>query len=247
LFQKYGIGVKWYPLRRASVDVGGYYKNNSYDYDHDVDNTPNNSGNAYPAFLVVQNFETFDGYTRLTFRPLANLTLVTRYEYQFSTIHTRPDSISGLSEVESAEMVSHILSQNVSWAPWSRLYLQAGFNYVLSDTKTPAADFTQAVLDAQNNYWTLNFNAGFVLDNKTDLNLGYSYYRADNYEDNSPFGVPYGAGAEQHGVSVSLGRWLTPKMRLTVRYGYYNYRDETFGGNYNYDAHVVSSSIQYRF
>jgi len=246
-FQKYGLGLKWYPLRRVSVDFGGYYKSNAYDYDHRSDNTPNNGGNRYPAYLVMQDFETCDGYTRLTLRPLPNLTLVTRYEYQLSTVNTRPDVISGLSEVESARLISHILAQNVSWSPWSRLYLQAGFNYVLSETKTPAADYTQAILNAQNNYWTFNFNSGFVLDDKTDLNLGYSYYRANNYEDNSSFGVPYGAGAEQHGITAIVGRQLTQKLRLTVRYGYYRYRDEVSGGNYDYNAHVVFTSLQYRF
>jgi hypothetical protein len=75
---------------------------------------------------------------------------------------------------------SQIIAQNISWSPWSRLYLQVGFNYVLSETKTPAADYTSAILNAQNNYWTVNFNSGFVLDNKTDQirppeETGYSF------------------------------------------------------------------------
>lgn len=246
-FQKYSAGVKWYPHRRVSLDVGGYYKNHHYDYDHDEDNTLNNSANRYPAYLEMQRFETYDGYTRVTWRALPNLTFVTRYEYRLSTVDTRPDRLSGLGEVESSEMTSHILAQNVSWAPWSRLYLQAGANYVDSEITTPASDYTQAILDAQNNYWSVNFNSGFVIDNKTDLNLGYSYYRADNYDDNSPFGVPYGAGAEQHGVTVTLSRWLSDKMRLTLRYGYYHYKDDTYGGNTDYGAHTVYSSLEYRF
>src|SRR5262249_20860157 len=129
-----------------------------------------------------------------------------RYEYQLSTIHTKPDSISGLDEVQSSRMTSHILAQDVSWTPWSRLYLQAGFNYFLSETKTPTSDYTQAILNAQNNYWTLNFSSGFVLNDKTDLNLGYFYYQADNFEDNSSVGLPLGAGAEEHGVTATLLR-----------------------------------------
>jgi hypothetical protein len=132
----------------------------------------------------MQAFDTYDGNARLTLRPLPNLTLVTRYEYQLSTVNTAPDGLSGLSETESSDMTSQIISQNVSWSPWSRLYLQVGFNYVLSETDTPTSDYTQAVLNSQNNYWTVNFNSGFVLDNKTDLNLGYTYYCADNYPDN---------------------------------------------------------------
>jgi hypothetical protein len=246
-FQKYSLGARWYPARRVTVDVGGYYKLNHYDYDHLLDSTPNNSANRYPAYLVIQNFETYDGNLRLTLRPVQNVTLVSRYEYQLSTIHTAPDSVSGLPEVEASKMTSHILAEDVSWAPWSRLYLQVGFNYVLSETKTPASDFTQAILNAQNNYWTLNFSSGLVLDDKTDLNLGYFYYRADNYQDNSTVGLPLGAGAEEHGVNATLSRRLTKNLRLSLRYGYYHYDDETFGGHQDYFAHVIYTSLRYRF
>jgi hypothetical protein len=249
LFQRYGIGVRWYPARTVSLDIGGYYKNNNYDYDHEVDNTPNTDGSAnrYPAYLVMQDFKTYDGNTRLTLRPIQNLTLVTRYEYQLSKVHTEPDPVSGLGDAESAKIRSHIIGQNVSWAPWSSLYLQVGFNYVLSETKTPTSNFTQAVLNSGNNYWTLNFNSGLVLDNKTDLNVGYTYYRADDYVDNSQFGVPYGPGAEEHGITATIVRRLTERLRLTLRYGFFHSEDEVSGGHNNYDAHVVFSSLQYRF
>lgn len=249
LFQKYSAGVRWYPARTVSVDVGGYYKQNTYDYDHELDNTPNTaaSANRYPAYLVMQDFETYDGNARLTLRPLPNVSLVSRYEYQLSTIHTKPDSASGLNETESSEMTSHILAQNVSWSPWSRLNLQAGFNYVLSETRTPTSDYTQAILNSQNNYWTVNFNSGLVLDDKTDLNLGYTYYRADNYTDNSTVGLPYGSGAEEHGITATVVRRLTEKLRLTLRYGYYHLADEPSGGHNDYEAHVLFSSLQYRF
>ena len=144
-------------------------------------------------------------------------------------------------------MTSHIIAQDISWSPWSRLYLQAGFNYVLSETETPASDYTQAILDAQNNYWTLNFSSGLVLDDKTDLNVGYFYYQADNYQDNSAFGLPLGAAGQEHGVTATLVRRISKNLRLTCKYGYYQYDDGTYGGNRDYDAHVVYSSLQYRF
>ena len=229
------------------MNAGGYYKLNSYDYDHLLDNTPNNSANRYPAYLVMQDFETYDGNFGLTLRPLKNVTLISRYEYQWSTIHTKPGSISGLSEVESSDMTSHILAQDVTWTPWSRLYLQAGFNYVLSETQTPASDLTRAILDAQNNYWTLNFSSGFVLDDKTDLNLGYFYYQADDYQDNSAFGLPLGSGAQEHGITATLVRRISQNLRLTLRYGFSHYTDDLYGGHRDFDAHLVYSSLQYRF
>ena len=143
-FQKYSLSVRWYPLRRLILDAGGYYKDDQYDYSFPVDSTPNNAPigeDRYPGYLTMQRFQTYDGNLRLTLRPLPNVSLTSRYEYQLSTIHTAPDPVSGQPEVESSKMTSHILAQDVSWVPWSRLSLQAGFNYVLSETKTPASGY----------------------------------------------------------------------------------------------------------
>ena len=144
-------------------------------------------------------------------------------------------------------MGTHIISQNVGWTPWSRLYLSVGFDYVLSNLKTPAADLTQAVQYGQNDYWTLNFSSGIVLDSKTDLNLGYFFYQSDNYQDNSLDGVPLGASATEHGVTAMIVRRINKNLRLNLRYAYYNYDDILSGGHNNFEAHVVSSSLQYRF
>jgi hypothetical protein len=131
---------------------------------------------------------------------------------------------------------------------------------VLSETETPVAsgstatldqvngaNYTKAVLDAQNNYWTLNFNTGLVLDKKSDLNLGYTYYRADNYTDYEPVAASFGSGAEEHGITATVVRRISERVRLTVRYGYYHSEDELSGGNNDYEAHVLFSSLQYRF
>ncbi len=246
-FQKYSAGARWYPSRYVVVDAGGYYKLNAYDYDHSLDSTRNNTFDRYPAFLVMQDFDTTDGNLRLTLRPLPSVTLVSRYEFQFSTIHTKPDLISGLGPMESSEMTSHIVAQDISWSPWSRLSLQAGLNYVLSDTKTPASEITQAILRAQNNYWTLNFSSSLVVDTKTDLNLNYFYYQADDYSDNSAFSALYGSGNEEHGVTATLTRRMSTHIRWTLRYGFFQNHYRLLGWNQNNEAHLLFSSLQYRF
>jgi hypothetical protein len=249
LFQKYSAGFRWYPDRRVTADVGGYYENHDYHYSFPLDSTANNNNStrSYPGYLVMQNFETYDGNARLTWRPWQNVSLSGRYEYQWSTIHTQPDPISTLGDTESSRMTSHILAADASWSPWSRLSLTAGLNYVLSETKTPASDFTQAILNAQNNYWTVNFGSSFVVDDKTDLNLSYSYYRADNYKNNATVGVPYGVGAEEHGVTAEMVRRLTENLRLSLKYGFYHYTDETSGGNNDFESHLILATMQYRF
>ena len=248
-FQKYSAGARWYPARRLTIDAGGYYKRNEYDYDNTLDSTPNDAGspNRYPAYLVLQNFETYDGNVRLTVRPRQNVTAVTRYEFQYSTINTKPDSVSGLSETESSQTTSHIIAQDISWTPWSRLYLQAGFNYVLSETKTPTSDYTQAVLPALNDYWSLNFSPGLVLDDRTDLKVSFFYYQAGDYQNNSLEGVPYGSGAQNYAVTATLTRRITKNMRVALKYGYSHYTDQTYGGHQDFDSQLVYASLQYRF
>ena len=225
---------------------------NDYGYNNPVDSTPNGplSPDRYPGYLTGQTFETYDGNARLTLRPWPTLSLTTRYEYQYSTVRTKPDPTSDLPEVESSRLVSHILGQDVGWTPWSRLYLQAGFSYVLSTTTTPGSNYTPltpALLASQNDYWSLNFSANLVLSDKTDLNLGYFYYQANNYFNNSAYGVPYGADAQENSVSVSIVHRLRKNIRLILRYGYYHYDDEAFAGHRNYEANIVSTSLQYRF
>jgi hypothetical protein len=250
LFQKYSASARWYPVRQASLDFGGYYKINTYNYNFTQDNTPNDvtTGNpVYPGFLVYQGFETLDGNVRLTLRLPKNIMLVSRYEYQYSTISTQPDPASGLSQQDSSTMNSQIIGQNASWTPLDWLGLQAGFNYVLSTTKTPASDYTQAILNSQNNYWTVNFNSDFVLDAKTDLNLGYFYYRAADGQNNIVGGLPLGADAEEHSVTATLTRRISKNLRWSLKYAFTHYEDYASGGNFNYNAHVIYSSLQYRF
>jgi hypothetical protein len=93
----------------------------------------------------------------------------------------------------------------------------------------------------------LNFSAGFVLNDKTDLNLGYFYYEADNYNDNSDVGVPLGAGGHEHGVTATLTRRINKNLSLLLRYGYYNYEDQLSGGNNNFTANGLYATLRYRF
>lgn len=244
--QKYTAGANWYPLRKVSLGAEYYHKIRDNDYNHTQDSTSNLPGspNTYPAFLTAQNFTTDDVNFRVTWRPRVNVTLVGRYDLQLSTIDTQPD---GLSKVESSDMTSHIGSGSVSWVPFARMYLQGNLSYVWDRTETPASDLTAAVLDSENNYWTANATLGYALDDKTDAELQYLYYRADNYEDNAAYSQPYGAGAEEQGVTAGLVRQMTKRIRMSLKYGFFTSHDQLSGGNRDFNSHLVYSTLQYRF
>jgi hypothetical protein len=249
--QKYTVGANWYPLRNLNMGAQFYHKIRTEDYDHTQDTTPNRTGNRYPAFLLAHEFETDDANFRVTWRPLRNLTLVSRYDVQLSSVKMQGD---GLAEIESAELTSHIFSESISWIPCPRLYVQASVNYALDETDTPANEVVRTngvplnvVLDSVNDYWNASATIGYVLDDKTDLQAQYFYYRADNYVDNSADGQPYGVDAKEHGIIATLSRRLTDRVRWTLKYGFFNNRDRTAGGRNDYDAHLLLTSVQLRF
>ncbi|MEQ2010512.1 MAG: hypothetical protein ABMA26_27310, partial [Limisphaerales bacterium] len=249
--QKYTIGANWYPLRRLHFSGQFYHKIAENDYTHLVDSTsnavlplPGGSANRYPAFIRDHSFQTDDLNLRATWRPLPNITSVTRYDYQISTINTRGDN---LGTVESGKTTAHIVSQNLTWAPWSRLLMQGSFSYALDSTTTPASGITANVADSRNDYWQTTAGVTFIVDDKTDLQANYFYYRANNFINNSGVSMPYGTSANDHTVNVGLIRNFSKTVRGSLSYGYFRHRDETSGGFDNYDAHLVFSTITYRF
>lgn len=245
--QKYTAGANWYPLRRMNLALQYYRKIRKDDFDHRADNTINTSGNRYPAFLRGQNFDTDDVNFRVTWRVLPNLSLVSRYDFQLSTIDTEGD---GLQSVQSAEISSHIISETITWTPVPRWYLQGSVNYVIDQTDTPASTpfgATNVVLNFANNYWTGSALSGYALTEKTDLEAQYFYYKSDNFSDNSQFGMPYGAAAEEQIISGGFTQRLRPNLRWSLKYAYFNSRDITSGRNEDYDGHLVYTSMRYLF
>ncbi|MBI2925967.1 MAG: hypothetical protein HYY24_09710 [Verrucomicrobia bacterium] len=242
--QKYTFGVNWYPLRRVSMAAQYYRKIRNDDFDHDQDSTLNTSGNRYPAFLTANDFVTDDVNYRITWRPRNNVTLVSRYDFQLSTVEMRGE---GLANNQSAEVTTHILSQNATWSPLAWLYLQGSVSYTLDQTDVPGIGVfpTDAVQTSENNYWNASLSTGIALDDKTDLQATYLWYRADNYSSHFVVGLPLGAGAEEHGLTAGLSRRIRDNMRWSCKYGYYKNRDQTSGFNNNYEAHLAYTSFQY--
>ncbi|HZI32159.1 MAG TPA: hypothetical protein VFF11_07445, partial [Candidatus Binatia bacterium] len=66
LLQKYFANARWYPVRQATLDFGGYYKINKYNWNNTQDNSPDDgsAGNAYPGFITYQGYDTLDGSVR---------------------------------------------------------------------------------------------------------------------------------------------------------------------------------------
>lgn len=270
LWQKYTAGANWYPTDRLNLSAQYYHKIAKYDNDFTSElATPPTPGSERNQRLLSQDWNTDDVNVRITWRPkipagLGTLALVTRYDFVSALVIGRwgisPAGTPGvgltgtvLDSEHTALITNHSITEAVTWNPLARLYLQGNFTYVLNQTDTPANNInlvpntSPTVTDFRNDYWTAGGSVGFILDQKTDLHADYSFYRANDYFKNTRVALPYGIGATQHTVGMSISRQLAKNIRLTLKYNYFNYTDETFGGYNNYEAHSVYSTLQFRF
>ena len=248
--QKYTIGFNWYPLSKLNLATQYYHQVSSYD---------NDLFNSQDQRLIGQDWQTDDANVRVTFRPeipaaLGMLSLITRYDFMRTAINAQW-AVDGepLAARQTGVVTQHVLSESITWNPLTRLYLQGDVSYVLNQTETPASSInlvpntSPTVVDFRNDYWTITAGGGYIINDKTDLHVQYTFYRANDYFNNSAVALPYGMGATEHTASAMLTRQLTKQVRLRLSYTYFNYSDETFGGHNNYLAHSVFSTLQFRF
>lgn len=245
---KYTAGANWYPL--PQLNFGGQYYHQIHDYSYA--NNLNSSLVQYPGYLRKQNLTTDDLNFRATWQALSDVSLITRYDFQYSTVDTWaiPNGGTQAGGIESAKLMNHILSEDVNWTPLPCLYFQVGGSYVLNTLTTPAESSTgnsDVVLNGQNNYWTLDASAGYEINDKTHLQLQYSFYDANDYQNNTPAGLPYGAGEQEHSLSATLTRQINKSVQVSLKYGFSQNRDQTSGGQNNYDAQLVYVSTQFGF
>jgi hypothetical protein len=250
LGQLYQVGATWNPSMRFSM--AGQYFHRIASYNEDIISAD------FPR-LVSQDWNVDDFNVRMTLRPklpvcLGTLALVTRYDF----VHTSIDSqwffdTETFAELQSGEIKKHVISESLNWNPLPRFFLQASASYVLNQTDTPANDIElvpgggPTVVNFRNDYWTVTSGIGYIINDKTDFYADYYFYCANDYYKNAAVAVPYGMGATESAVTATIMRQLSRNTRLTLKYGFYDYRDSTSGGHNNYRAHSLFSSLQVRF
>ena len=249
--QKYSATANWYPKAGTTVAVQYYFKARQSDFGATLDNIAVNtptSGNRYPAYITNMDWETNDLNVRLSWRAASNLRLVTRYDYQGTTVRVQE---AGLPFDEASERKSHIVAQTATWNPLPRWYLQGSVNVVFETMRTPAAKFTgnaaSLVSNSDANYTNFSLSSGYALDEKSDLYVDYNYYNAENYIDTSARSLAYGTHVTRQQASVTLTRRLDPRTIVTLKYAYADNDDATQGGFADYTAHMFYGKLQYRF
>ncbi len=238
--QKYSFKANWYVKPGLTFAAQYYYKANTNDYDAKRDNTSAAGADRYPAYITDQDFEINDLNFRMSWRPASMVNLVTRYDMQQSKIISQE---AGLQKADSSKYLSHIVSQSATWSPTARLYLTANINVTYDQLETPAYAF---VKNGDNNYVNGSLGGGYALAKLDDLYFDYTWFRANNFIDNSATTLPFGLSQKTQQASLTWVRKQTEHLIYTVKYGYLTNRDGSWGLN-DFDAHVLYAKVQYRF
>lgn len=268
--QEYSLGANWYPMSGLSFAVQGLYAQRDQSLDHTASNVVPGVG-ADPVSqqtmrpIMADHDTTIDDFNmRVTWRPASNVSLVTRYDYcqtEYSNQGITWSASSGTSltnpalytiaEIESGEVTSHIISESVTWNPMARLYVQGSASYVWSETET-GEKYTG---NSDNDYFSGSLTVGYAIDDVTDLTATYTYYGASNYVPSQNYyganTMGYGLNSQEHSLSLTLTRALTPSMIWNLRYGFITSQtdpqpDQTGGFN-DFTAQMISTGLQIRF
>jgi hypothetical protein len=241
--EKITAGANWYPLPHLNFSAQYYHKIENSNYGFDTEESSDQNASSL-------DFNTDDANVRATWKPLKNLSVVSRYDFEYSTIYSRWMIPAQVYEYGmSSRLQNHVFSECVTWNPIPQMYIQGNASYVLNQTHTPASDnvIPGFIQDGKNDYWTLGYSTGVSLDEKTELKGDLSYYRATDYQNNESSGMPYGDNAEEYTASLALSRQVSETVRVTLKYGYYRYTDNTYGDLNNYEAHLIYASTRIQF
>lgn len=243
--EKITVGTNWYPLQHLNFSTQYYHQREDSNYDYLADDF--SQANQRASSL---NNNVDDVNFRATWKPLPNLSLVSRYDFQYATIYSRWKALNAYYEYGlSSREVNHIFSESITWNPFAQMYIQGTGSYVFNRTHTPASENValNPIQDSKNDYWTLGASTGLSLDEKTSLKMDGTYYRASDYTNDSSIGMPYGDNAQEYTASISLTRQVSETVRVTLQYSYYNFMDDTYGDSTNYEGHLIYASTQIRF
>lgn len=216
--------------------------------------TANSAGmaNNLRPIMVSHETELTNLNLRATWRPVSNVSCVTRYDYRQTQYENKGIILNTagaptyLPQIQSGEVTSHILSESVTWNPMARLYVQGSVSWVSSETSTPMGLTTP---NSDNDYITCGLTTGYAIDDRTSVTAGYNYYGSNDYSV-AAASMGYGLETSEHIFSLGLNRALTDTMLWNLNYAYIasnTQADDQSGGFNDFEAHMISTGLQIRF
>jgi len=258
--QRYALSATVSPWTPLSLDAGYRWESRATTYDHrfdrDASPDPTAAGNGYPAFIRSRVIEGDEVDLRVAWRVVRGLRISLKYGY--SQRDTRSDTDPSLvaafpdpvfypgGHILSGQETAHSASAAFTLIPWKRLHLSSSLTYTDSRLETGGDDGARlAPYDGQ--VVSVLSSANLVVNRSTDLRISHSFARADYQPQQLSDGLPLGMRYTWHTLSPALIRRLSPSTTVTLRYGFFDYREPTFDGARDYTAHLVLAGLSWRW
>lgn len=238
-----------------SVSFSAHYRRYEDDSRFKTNEIPQPVG-GYPGFISWRDLITDEAEAKLSFRPSSWLKAMLTYQFVTTDYKqdTRsaftlapPDTYSPGGILLAGKYDSHIYSAGLTATPFQRLALTATFSYEDSKTCTESAGL---IPPYKGNVYSALVSGTYVLNEKTDLSLSYSFSRGD-YSDNRTITtttpLPLGIKYQQHALQAALIRRINKHLTTRLQYGFYYYDEPTLAGADNYKAHTVLATLVYHF
>ena len=249
----------------TTISLSSQYKHRVRDseYDHWVDNNAAPfpfllSGNGYSAFIRDRKLTTDEIEAKLAWR--VNRWLKTAFTYQLvaTDYHTTTDTAANFDFLTQAfvdvspggrffsgNYDAHVYSLNTVLTPWRRFYLSGTFSY--RDTRlASSSDFSPAVVPYRGDVYSVIGSGTYALSPTTDMQVTYSFSRADYTQNNEAAGLPLGIEYRLHGLEAGLTRRFGKNIATHLGYGFYRNVDGSSAGANSYTAHALIASLTLR-
>ena len=248
LWALYRTGFQISPWSRVSLSA--YYQHRYRDdtFDHDVDNRPDSTGLGYPAFITARETSTDETASKLVLRPASWLKTTFSYRLISTDYETATDTIPTFTGggILSGKYNANVYSFNAILTPWRRLYLFSTFSLQDSHTVTAAND-NPSVASFRGQTYSVMTTASYLLNDLTDISLGYDFSHADFSQPNQAAGLPLGIDYESHGIRAGIGRAFLKRFNARIEYNWWYY-DEPSSGHYNdFTAHGIFALLRMKW
>src|SRR5882724_8119270 len=218
-------------------------------YNHLVDNSPF-GGDGYPAFIRHRDVAMNEIEGRLVLRPIYWMSARLTYDWDLSDFSTVTDPagggvISPGGPIFDGRTESHNAGLTLTFTPVQRFYFSGTFTYDRSRTATTSAASSE-VVPYRGDIFTVGSSAGYILNEKTDLNVAYNFSRSA-YGQNNSAGIPLGLDFTRHELLVGLTRKLTKNLSGALHYQFSEYSEPSAGNVNNFTAHGIFATLNFRW
>ena len=229
------------------ISLSAHYRWHSSDSDYDHLRDVSLEGDGYSAFITAREIRGDEIQAKLVLRPRTWLKTTLTYERDGTDFRTTTDPAGGGDIIpgtrnHAGDYDANVYSANLMLTPIQRIYFSGTVSY--SDTRTTTArNDDPSIVDYRGHTWTALGSVNAVLGARTDLQIVYSYSRADFAQDNFADGLPFGIDFTRHSLLAGISCKITERVTAGLRYGFYQYFEPTSGGVNDYTAHGVFATL----